>query len=178
MKDIVKKLYRSVNDIVIEYNNSAGTNFTRMDELMKHVMNDIHVKNKCHNIYTLLNSYVDGFEIVDMSVLKEENPDKFEASGAMNWKWFEAEIRPNKYIYYRPDKHSISFTMQSQIDQINGCTISAVIETAKLMLEAINHTHRCREISTAITKIEEALMWINKRRYGAVDKLTIPIIQL
>lgn len=182
-KDIpkhIQNLYDNVGNILSEYNEKAGTNFVDLNEVVKHVMAEIHDKNDSLNIFNLIEvaQAIDSFQVIDMSSMKEQYPDKFNESGGMDWKWFEAEIRPNNFIYYRPDKNSISFTMQSSETKVDGCSVSAVIETAKLMLEAINYSSKhCRDISQAVTKLDEALLWIDKRR-KAFDKNKLPICQL
>ena len=47
---------------------------------------------------------------------------------------------------------------------INGCQVDTVIETAKLILEGLNKNFPCRENSIAITKLDEAVMWLKKRK--------------
>lgn len=37
---------------------------------------------------------IGGMKVVVMDELREKFPDKFNESGAMNWEWFEKEIRP------------------------------------------------------------------------------------
>lgn len=46
---------------------------------------------------------------------------------------------------------------------VNGCQVDALIETAKLMLEGLNRKVPARETAIVITKLEEALMWLDKR---------------
>lgn len=46
----------------------------------------------------------------------------------------------------------------------NGAFVAGVIQAALQRIEYYNSTKfRCRENSIAITKLEEALMWLNKR---------------
>lgn len=47
---------------------------------------------------------------VVMDDLKNKFPEKFNESGAMDYKWFEAEIRPNHNTFIRKDVESISFS--------------------------------------------------------------------
>lgn len=108
-----------------------------------------------------------GFDLVVMDDLREKYPEKFEQSGQMNWEWFESEIRPNKFIYLRKDKNSISFTIQNgPIKEfgINGCQVDCLIEAAKLIIEGLNKQFPCRENSVAITKLDESIMWLQKRK--------------
>lgn len=110
---------------------------------------------------------VGGFKVVVMDELREKFPEKFNESGAMDWKWFEADIRPTSFIYVRNDKNSLSFTIQNGPvleHGVNGCQVDTVIETAKLILEGLNKNFPSRENSAAITKLDEALMWLDKRK--------------
>lgn len=109
---------------------------------------------------------VGGFEVVCMDDLREQYPEKFNESGAMDYQWFESEIRPINFIYTRKDKNSISFTIQNgPIKEvgINGCQIDCMIEAAKKIIEGFNKDFPCRENSMVITKLDESLMWLRER---------------
>ena len=109
---------------------------------------------------------IDGFEVVTMDTLREKYPEKFNESGAMDYKWFESEIRPNKFIYIRHDKHSISFTVQEgpiKEAGVNGCMVETIIATARLIVAGLNKKFPCRENDLAITKLDEAFLWLNAR---------------
>ncbi len=56
---------------------------------------------------------IGGFPVVIIDELREKYPEKFNESGSMDYKWFEKEIRPFRFIYIRNDVNSISFTLQS-----------------------------------------------------------------
>lgn len=47
--------------------------------------------------------------------------------------------------------------------EINGTTIEAVLGVAKARIEELNAKFPCRENSLAITKIQEAIMWLDER---------------
>jgi len=47
---------------------------------------------------------------------------------------------------------------------INGCQVDTIIETAKVIIEGLNNKFPCRENSIAITKLDEALLWLLKRK--------------
>ena len=47
---------------------------------------------------------------------------------------------------------------------INGCQVDTVIEAAKAMLEGLNKKFPCRENSVAITKLDEAIHWLEHRK--------------
>ena len=107
-----------------------------------------------------------GFAVVVMDELRQKFPEKFNESGAMDYKWFEKEIRPTNYIYVRHDVNSISFTIQNgpvKEHGINGCQVDSIVDAAKKILEGLNKELPSRETSMAITKLEEALMWLDKR---------------
>jgi hypothetical protein len=118
-------------------------------------------------------SEIDGFKVVVMDELREQFPEKFNESGAMDYKWFESEIRPSNFIYVRHDVNSISFTIQNgpvKENGVNGCQLTALIEAAKVMIENLNKNFPCRENAMTITKLDEALMWQKKRTEDRVKR--------
>lgn len=107
-----------------------------------------------------------GFKLIVMDDLREKHPEKFNESGAMDYKWFEAEVRPHHFIYLRRDVNSLSFTLQKGPVKevgVNGCQVDSIIEAAKVILESFNKDVPSRETSLAITKLEEALSWLDVR---------------
>jgi hypothetical protein len=116
---------------------------------------------------------INGCKIVDMGALKELHPEKFNESGGMDYKWFEAEVRPKNFIYVRHDVNSISFTIQNGpvgASGVNGCQVDHMIAVAKTMIEGLNKKFPCRENAVAITKLDEALMWLEKRTKDRVNR--------
>ena len=110
---------------------------------------------------------IGGYPVIVMDELREKYPDKFNESGAMDYKWFEAEIRPTNFIYVRHDVNSISFTIQSGPVKevgVNGCQVDTLIAAARLIISGLNEKFPCRENSIAITKLDEAIMWLEKRK--------------
>jgi hypothetical protein len=111
-------------------------------------------------------SKIDGFAVVIMDELREKFPEKFNESGAMDYKWFESDVRPHNFVYVRNDVNSIAFTLQNgpiKEKGVNGCQINTIIEAAKLILEGLNKNFPCRENACAITKLDEALHWLDHR---------------
>jgi hypothetical protein len=109
---------------------------------------------------------INGEQIVVMDELREKHPERFTETGAMDHKWFEETIRPNSFIYVRNDKNSLSFTIQNgPIKEVgkNGCQVVDVIAVAKHILEQLYAKFPCRENAMTITKLDEALMWQEKR---------------
>ena len=110
---------------------------------------------------------IGDFDVVCMDKIRERNPEKFNESGAMDYAWFEKDIRPHNFIYVRHDVNSLSFTLQNgpiKENGVNGCQVDTVIEAGLQMLKGLNDKHRCRENALAITKLEEALMWLEARK--------------
>lgn len=110
---------------------------------------------------------IGGFKVVIMDELREQFPEKFNESGSMDWQWFEKDIRPNHFVHVRQDKNSLSFTIQNgpvKENGVNGCQVDTVIEAAKIIIERLNQDFPCRENAVAITKLDEALMWLAKRK--------------
>jgi len=104
--------------------------------------------------------------LIVMDDLREQYPEKFNESGAMDYKWFEKDIRPNNFIYVRHDVNSLSFTIQNgpiKEAGVNGCQVNEIIEAAKIIIEGLNQKFPCRENYMAITKLDECLMWLDKR---------------
>lgn len=107
------------------------------------------------------------FNLIDMEELKNANPSKFNESGQMEYKWFESEIRPSNFIYVRRDVNSLAFTIQNGPVKefgVNGCQVDTIIEVAKLIIEGLNKEYPCRENAMVVTKLDEALMWLMKRK--------------
>ena len=84
----------------------------------------------------------------------------------MDHVWFEETIRPHNFVYVRHDKNSIAFTIQNGPVKevgVNGCQVTTLIAAAKHMIEELNKKFPCRENAMTITKLDEALLWQDKR---------------
>ena len=103
---------------------------------------------------------IGGYNVVVMDDLRAKYPEKFNESGAMDWEWFEKEIRPNHFIYVRNDKNSISFTIQNgpvKDNGVNGCQVDTLIEAAKLIIEGLNKQFPCRENVDTLFYLNKAM---------------------
>jgi len=110
---------------------------------------------------------VGGFKVVVMDELREKNPEMFRPDGSMIYHLFDEQIRPFNFVYVRHDVNSISFNLQrGPIGEagVNGCQVDTMIEAAKTILEGLNKQFPCRENSCAITKLDEALHWLEARK--------------
>lgn len=109
---------------------------------------------------------INGQKVIVMDELREQFPERFTETGAMDHKWFEETIRPNSFIYVRHDKNSVAFTIQNgpvKENGVNGCQLTDMIAVAKHMIEELNKKFPCRENAMTITKLDESLMWQEKR---------------
>lgn len=70
-------------------------------------------------------------------------------------------------IFIHDDTNQIAFQIQNgpiKETEMNGCQVDELIHVAKLMVQGLNEKHPCRQNALAITKLEEALHWLNDRR--------------
>jgi hypothetical protein len=117
---------------------------------------------------------INGKAICVVDELREKCPEKFNESGAIDYKWFESEVRPNYNIFLRNDVDSISFNMltkpASEGGDLNRCQWSDLVTTGLEMLKYLNGKFPCRENALTITKLEEALMWNDKRTADRIKR--------
>jgi hypothetical protein len=109
---------------------------------------------------------IGGFNVVVMDELREKFPEKFNASGSMDYKWFEKEIRPTNFIYIRNDVNSLSFTLQNgpvKEKGVNGCQVDTVIAAGLAILEGLNEKFECEENTSAIHHLRKALDYLHDR---------------
>ena len=92
----------------------------------------------------------------------------------MDYKWFEKDIRPNFNIFVRHDVDSISFNMltkpASEGGDLNRCQWSDLVTLGLEQLKFFQGKFPCRENAIMITKIEEALMWNDKRTADRIKR--------
>ena len=108
-----------------------------------------------------------GFDVVNMGELKEKYPHMFREDGSMKYEIFEKEIRPNKFIYIRPDVNSISFTIQNgaiKENGVNGCQVDSLIYAANEIITALNKKFPCKENETCIYHLGKALQALDDRK--------------
>jgi hypothetical protein len=53
---------------------------------------------------------------------------------------------------------------------VNGCQIDDIVEFARRTIEVFNKKFPCRENSLAITKLQEAEMWLRERKRDREDR--------
>ena len=117
---------------------------------------------------------INGKAICVMDDLREKFPEKFNESGAMDYKWFEKDIRPNFNIFLRHDVDSIAFNMltkpASEGGDLDRCQWSDLVATGLEQLKYFNAKFPCRENALTITKLEEALMWNEARTKNRIER--------
>ncbi len=117
---------------------------------------------------------INGKPILVMDELREKYPDKFNESGAMDYQWFEKDIRPNFNIFVRHDVDSIAFNIltkpASEGGDLNRCQWSDLVALGLEQLKYFNEKFPCRENALTITKLEEALMWNEKRTQNRIKR--------
>lgn len=75
-------------------------------------------------------------------------------------------VKDYRSIAVNHKENSIAFKIQDgPIKEYghNGCDVATIIEVAKMIVEGLNKKRICRENSMAIQKLDEALMWLEKR---------------
>ena len=110
---------------------------------------------------------IDGFELVHMDNLRETNPEMFHESGQMIYEKFEKDIRPNKFLYARRDKNSITLTMQNgPIKEVgvNGCQVDTLVALAIKIVEGLNRKFPCKENFDALILLEAGLKRLKDRK--------------
>jgi len=76
-------------------------------------------------------------------------------------------------VFVHDETNQISFQIQNgpvKEHGVNGCQVDTVIEAAKLIVEGLNKNFPCRENSMIITKLDEALMWSEKRKQDRIKR--------
>lgn len=110
---------------------------------------------------------IDGFNVVVMDELREKYPERFNESGAMDYGWFERDIRPKNFIYVRHDKNSLSFTIQNgpiKENGVNGCQVDTLIDAAGKILEGLNNKFPCDENAFAMHHLGLAYGLLKQRK--------------
>lgn len=101
---------------------------------------------------------IGGFKVLATRPKKED--------GSTDWELFD-EQRKTAPIYVDHDVNMVSFRIQNGPVKefgVNGCQVDTLIEAAKVMIEGLSRKFPCRENAMAITKLDEALMWLSKRK--------------
>ena len=110
---------------------------------------------------------IDGFDVVVMDELRDKYPERFNESGAMDYTWFENDIRPNNFIYVRHDKNSLSFTLQNgpiKENGVNGCQVDTIIMAAAKIIKGLDEKFPCEENKTAIDGLKSAFATLKARK--------------
>ncbi len=84
----------------------------------------------------------------------------YEVTGGMS------NFSADRPVLVHDEANQIAFQIQNgPIKEVgvNGCQVDTIIHAAKLILEGLNKKFPCRENACAITKLDEALHWLDHR---------------
>ena len=79
----------------------------------------------------------------------------------------ECDISQDDHVVINHRTNTITFRVQKgPIKEVgsNGCQVDTIIATAKVIIEELNKNYPCRENAVVITKLDEALLWLMKRK--------------
>ncbi len=79
-------------------------------------------------------------------------------------KWSDVDSKFSVCIHH--GDNTLSFRIQNgpiKENGVNGCQVDTVIEAAKTIIEGLNKQFPSRENALAITKLDEALHWLEAR---------------
>ena len=65
------------------------------------------------------------------------------------------------------DRNEVSFKIQQgpiAENGLNGCQVDDMVALARTIITGLNATFSCRENALAITKLQEAEMWLRERK--------------
>lgn len=102
---------------------------------------------------------IGGFKVLQQRPTKPDSDD-------IDWNLFD-EQRKLSPIYVDHDVNMVSFRIQNgpvKENGVNGCQVDTLIAAAKVILEGLNRNFPCRENSLAVTKLDEALHWLQARK--------------
>lgn len=117
-----------------------------------------------------INSLKDKIEINGKKVLQEriKNDD-----GTINWEATD-KAREKNPIFIDHNVDMISFKMltkpASEGGNLNNCQWCDLVATGLEQLKYFNNKFPCRENAITITKLEEALMWNEKRTQDRIKR--------
>jgi len=84
-----------------------------------------------------------------------------------------ASERPKEHIVVNHKNNGISFKIQNgPIKEVgeNGCQVDHIILAARTIIDGLNKKFPCRENSLAITKLDEAIMWLEARKADRISR--------
>ena len=108
---------------------------------------------------------INGHKVIRLDEAKTLPEFKSSTDGEFDWDKYD-KYRELFHISITDSLNMISFKIQDgpiKENGHNGCQVDEVIATAKLIIEGLNAKFPCRENSMVITKLDEALMWLQKR---------------
>lgn len=105
-----------------------------------------------------------GLDEIGGYKVMQERPKK--EDGSVDWDKFD-EMRKDQPIYVDHAVNTVSFRIQDgpiKENGVNGCQVDTLMHTALRMISVLNEKFPCRQNSLAITKLEEAIHWLDDRK--------------
>lgn len=98
---------------------------------------------------------LDGFSVVHQSVSSQQ------------------DLTERDFVVIDHESNEITFRIQNgPIGErgINGCQVDTMVAAATEVIRGLNAQFPCRENSLAITKLEEALLWLRARKDDRISR--------
>jgi hypothetical protein len=109
---------------------------------------------------------IGGFKVIDLNEAREL-PDFKTPEGMFDWNKYD-EVRKQYPIGITHSENMISFRIQNgpikEVGQ-NGCQLDTLIHTARIMLQNMNEKFPCRQNELAIEGLNDALGWLEERKW-------------
>ncbi len=102
---------------------------------------------------------IGGYKVLVVRPRKED--------GSLDWDLFD-EMRKKHPIYIDHAVNMISFRIQDgpiKEHGVNGCQVDTLIHTARIMIQNMNEKFPCRQNELAIEGLNDALGWLEERKW-------------
>ena len=77
------------------------------------------------------------------------------------------------YIRVNHTDNTITFKIQDgpiKENGVNGCQVDTIIAASMAIIKGLNGQFPCRENSLAVTKLQEALLWLEERKRDRIKR--------
>jgi len=95
-----------------------------------------------------------GVERIGGAAVSQKRPAMVD--GAFDWDLFD-ELRKESPIFVDQDTNMISFRMQKGYDQVNGCGVDVLVETARQIIKKLNHIKPNQYLEATVKGLNDAL---------------------
>ena len=119
-----------------------------------------------------LNTLINTTAINGVKLMTNHQRPINKMTGEVDWDKFD-DMRITHPICVDHNKNMISFKIQSAPVKdvgVNGCQVADMIAVARTIIKKLNDGHPCRENAMTITKLDEALMWQERRTKDRIQR--------